>query len=167
MEKQKKPTHLILDVDGVLTTGQFFYSADNGKYTKVFGPHDGDGIKVIRKYLTVEAITADRRGFEISKRRVEIDMKIPLTIVSEENRMQWMKDTYDLKSSVFMGDGIFDAYVFENCLYGIAPQNAFYIAKEKADYVTTLNSGEGAVAEACFHILENFFGITLENYYAT
>ena len=31
----------ILDVDGVMTTGQFFYSKD-GKQMKVFGPDDND-----------------------------------------------------------------------------------------------------------------------------
>ena len=33
----------LLDVDGVMTTGQFLYSKD-GKDYKVFGPHDSDGL---------------------------------------------------------------------------------------------------------------------------
>ena len=36
----------VLDVDGVLTTGQFLYSV-NGKIYKVFGPHDSDGLKML------------------------------------------------------------------------------------------------------------------------
>ena len=56
-----------------------------------------------------------------------------------------------------MGDGIHDAKIFDYVCYSIAPNNAFYIAKNKADYVTNAKSGEGAVAEACLHILEKFF----------
>ena len=41
-----KPKYFILDVDGVMTTGQFFYSKD-GKIYKVFGPHDSDGLKIL------------------------------------------------------------------------------------------------------------------------
>ena len=38
----------MLDVDGVMTTGQFIYS-DKGKQYKIFGPHDSDGLKLIKK----------------------------------------------------------------------------------------------------------------------
>ena len=40
-QKTIKPTCCILDVDGVMTTGQFLYTAD-GKVMKVFGPDDND-----------------------------------------------------------------------------------------------------------------------------
>ena len=43
MEIKMKPKYFILDVDGVMTTGQFMYSK-NGKIFKVFGPHDSDGL---------------------------------------------------------------------------------------------------------------------------
>ena len=35
--------NFILDVDGVMTTGQFFYTA-GGKVMKVFGPDDSDAL---------------------------------------------------------------------------------------------------------------------------
>ena len=43
---------LILDVDGVMTTGQFLYNAD-GKAYKIFGPDDSDGLKLIDKLIIV------------------------------------------------------------------------------------------------------------------
>lgn len=148
--------NLVLDVDGVLTTGQFLYTVD-GKFAKVFGPHDNDGIKLISKYLKVSAVTADKRGFPITKKRVEVDMGISLTIAKEEDRIQWIKDNFDLETTIYMGDGMFDANIFKVVEYGIAPANAFYVAKKEADFVTKSNSGEGAVAEACLHIIEKFF----------
>ena len=50
MEKTgiKKPKVFILDVDGVMTTGQILYS-ENGKTMKVFGPDDHDGLSLLKK----------------------------------------------------------------------------------------------------------------------
>ena len=38
----KKPKCFILDVDGVMTTGNFLYTSE-GKAMKIFGPDDNDG----------------------------------------------------------------------------------------------------------------------------
>ena len=42
------PKILIIDVDGVMTTGQFIYSK-YGKEYKIFGPHDTDGLDILKK----------------------------------------------------------------------------------------------------------------------
>ena len=152
----------VLDVDGVLTTGQFLYTK-SGKYAKIFGPHDNDGIKLISKYLKVSAVTADKRGLLITKKRVKEDMGLPLAFVKEEVRADWFKANHDLKSTIYMGDGIYDARIFKLVAYGIAPGNAFYEAKQAADFVTKANSGEGAVCEACLHILKKFLRIDFES----
>jgi 3-deoxy-D-manno-octulosonate 8-phosphate phosphatase (KDO 8-P phosphatase) len=152
----KKITHFVLDVDGVFTTGQFLYTVE-GKSAKVFGPHDNDGIKLISKLLTVWAISADKHGWLITKKRIADDMGIKLEMVSEDDRLDWFKNNLDLESTVYMGDGIYDAKIFEHVAYSIAPANAFHITRAKADFVTISRSGEGAVAEACLHIMEKFF----------
>lgn len=41
----KKPKCFILDVDGVMTTGHFLYTAE-GKVMKIFGPDDNDGLSL-------------------------------------------------------------------------------------------------------------------------
>lgn len=148
--------NLIVDVDGVFTTGQFLYTKD-GKFAKMFGPHDSDGIKLASEFLNIKAISADKRGFAITKKRVKDDMGINLELVTEKERLSWLKKNFDLKKSIYMGDGIYDAKIFPEMAYSIAPQNAFYLAVDKADFVTKHKSGEGALAEACIHILEKFF----------
>ena len=42
----KKPKVFLVDVDGVLTTGQFLYT-ENGKTMKIFGPDDHDGLSPV------------------------------------------------------------------------------------------------------------------------
>jgi 3-deoxy-D-manno-octulosonate 8-phosphate phosphatase KdsC-like HAD superfamily phosphatase len=46
----------ILDVDGVITTGRFYYT-ESGKVMKVFGPDDNDGLSLLRPYLKIVFIT--------------------------------------------------------------------------------------------------------------
>jgi len=156
MNDKHRIKNFILDVDGVLTTGEFLYT-ENGKFAKKFGPHDNDGVKLLRTVLNIHAISADQRGFKITKKRVADDMNLQLTLVKESERLQWLKENFTLGESVYMGDGIYDALVFEHVAYSIAPANAFYIARKRADFVTDSKAGEGAVAEACLHIMKKFF----------
>ena len=147
---------LILDVDGVLTTGQFIYSA-SGKMYKIFGPDDNDAISLLSDFLDVRCITGDKKGYEISRKRVVDDMGLKLDLVSTIKRVSWIAEKYELSDVIYMGDGIFDHYVMKQTGYSIAPANADKSAKEVADYVTARSGGDRAVAEACLHIMERFF----------
>lgn len=151
-----KPEVFLLDVDGVLTTGQFFYSAD-GKQFKVFGPDDHDGLSLLKGRLQISFITGDSKGFEISKRRIVDDMGFPLHLVSTVNRIDWICGNWDASKVIYMGDGIFDHYVFREVGYSIAPHNADMYLKSVASFVTQRAGGDRAVAEACLHVLERFF----------
>ncbi len=153
---KKRISHLILDVDGVLTDGTFWYSS-KGKVLKRFGPDDADAIHLIKPYLEVLAISGDKRGFPITKKRVADDMGLPLFQVSTFERANWIAKRFKPDEVVYMGDGIFDAMVFAKVGYAIAPANASAMVRAHADFVTQAGGGSGAVAEACFHLLELFF----------
>lgn len=146
----------ILDVDGVMTTGQFFYSTE-GKAMKVFGPHDADGLRILSAYLDIEFITADKRGFEISKRRIVEDMGYKLTYVSEKERYEFIQRSFGFDKLFYMGDGYFDAPILKEAFLGIAPANARKEALSVAKYITPSKSAEGAVMDACLHIKERYF----------
>ena len=150
------PKIFILDVDGVLTNGSFFYT-NKGKYLKVFGPDDNDGLKLLKGKVEIIFITGDKKGFEISKKRIVEDMGYPLFLVSTINRISWIKKRYKLDEVIYMGDGIFDSIVMNKVGYGIAPNNADDQTKKSSNYITKRSGGERAVAEACIHILIKFF----------
>jgi 3-deoxy-D-manno-octulosonate 8-phosphate phosphatase (KDO 8-P phosphatase) len=151
-----KPKCFILDVDGVMTTGQFLYTSD-GKAMKIFGPDDNDGLSLLRPSLAIRFVTGDKKGFSISKKRIVDDMGFTLDLVSTIRRIDWIKANYDSSEVIYMGDGIFDHYVMRQVGYSIAPANADRFAKESANYVTVRSGGDRAVAEACLHIMEKFF----------
>ena len=137
----------ILDVDGVLTNGKFLYS-EEGKIYKEFGPHDAFSLNSISKHLKIYFVSADKRGFKISQKRVK-DMGFELTHVTEQERYDFITSNYEMDKLIFMGDGDADAKILKEAFIGIAPNNARPSAKSAANYITSCNGGEGAVAEAC------------------
>jgi 3-deoxy-D-manno-octulosonate 8-phosphate phosphatase KdsC-like HAD superfamily phosphatase len=64
---------------------------------------------------------------------------------------------YELEETIYMGDGIFDAEVFQRVGYSICPSDGFYLTRQMADFVTVAPGGNRAVAEACVHILNKFY----------
>lgn len=151
-----KPKVFILDVDGVMTTGQFIYS-EAGKQMKIFGPDDNDALNLLKSFIQIRFISGDKKGFSISNKRINEDMNFKLDLVSTNRRIEWIKDLYDPKEIIYMGDGIFDHYVMKEVGYSIAPSNADKLAKKSSNYVTERAGGDRAVAEACLHIMDKFF----------
>ncbi|MBF9028553.1 phosphatase [Rhodobacterales bacterium FZCC0188] len=140
-------THAVFDVDGVFTDGKFHYNTDRKVY-KIFGAHDSDAIKYLRyNDVDVSAISADERGFEISRARMS-DMGIPLTLVPERSRYEFIKTNYDLHSLFFMADGLHDSKVLKAAKVGICPSNGCSFAKSSATYATKRRGGNGAIMEA-------------------
>lgn len=156
-EEQTNLKVFILDVDGVLTDGGFYYSAE-GKVLKKFGPDDNDALKLLEPYMEIRFVSGDKRGFEITKKRIE-DMGYTVDLVSTTKRLDWIKERYKLSEVIYMGDGIFDSLVMKETGYSIATSDSDKSAKASADYVTERTGGKRAVSEAVFHVLEKMFNI--------
>lgn len=154
----------IFDVDGVFTDGAFCYNSETKVY-KVFGAHDGDAIKFLRyNNVNIHAITADKRGFAISEARMR-DMGIPLTLVSEKGRFEFVTNNFNLATTFFMGDGLHDAEVLNAVKVGVSPSNGCNLAKTAAAFVTERRGGDGAVLEAVEWLAaNNFLAKSLEDY---
>ena len=151
-----KYKNFILDVDGVFTDGKFHYNSD-GKVFKVFGDADNDALSLIKSKIHIEMVSGDKRGFEISKKRIQEDMGYPISLVSTYERINWIKNKFNPSETIYMGDGIYDPLVFSQVGFSIAPANAFYNTLKYANFITKSRGGEGAVAEAVIYIIENIF----------
>lgn len=154
--RKQRPRFLVLDLDGVFTDGKFIYGKE-GKEYKAFGPDDHDALRMMSRLLHIHVVTADARGFEISRKRIVDDMEMPLSLIDAKDRPSWIVETFEPKSTIYMGDGIFDYLVFEQVSYGIATSDALKKTRKKANFVTSNKGGERAVAEACVHIAKKFF----------
>lgn len=151
---------VISDVDGVLNTGQFLYN-EFGKQFKVFGPHDADGVKLLKRNgFEVHFISADKRGFKITKSRID-DLGCDLTLVTEGERYDYIDKNFGLNDVVYIGDGLYDARILKHASIGISPNGSRHEAMIEADYVTDSKAGHGAFLDAAILILKHF-GINYE-----
>jgi|FreactTroBogLake_1042271.scaffolds.fasta_scaffold00160_18 3-deoxy-D-manno-octulosonate 8-phosphate phosphatase (KDO 8-P phosphatase) len=146
---------LIIDVDGVLTSGHMLYN-NLGKTFKVFGPHDRDGLKLISKYINdITFITADKTGFDITYARIVTDWKYrddQLVLVPEESRLEWFIENCNFNTTAYIADGYHDAVILKKVALGIAPKSARIEARTSAKYVTPSDAASGAVLDACLYI---------------
>lgn len=137
----------VVDVDGVLTDGTFLYDTE-GKAYKVFGPDDSDALKLLSEHVDIVVVSADYRGFDITRARVS-DMGFEVSLVPSSERLEWVVSRFDLNSLAYMGDSFEDARLLRAAALGLCPANGNKKAKKSANLVTTTGGGNRAVAEAC------------------
>ena len=134
-----------------------YYNKD-GKYLKCFGCDDWDLLKELASVIKVNVITADKRGFDIAKKRVQDEMKLQLDLVSGKlkDRWTWIKEKYPLETIIFMGDGWSDYYCLREADFGITVIDALEHVKKSADLVIQRRGGDRAVAEAILYIIDKY-----------
>lgn len=154
----------ILDIDGVLTDGTFYYTKD-GKIAKKFGPDDNDALKLLKSWgVEIVFVSSDWRSFEISKKRIN-DMGYELNDVKPGiDRLNWIKKKFDIDYTFYMGDSFVDAPILKAVKCGITTSESCFLAKQYADFITRCSGGHRAVSEACFYIAEKFLNLTAEQF---
>ena len=142
---------LLLDVDGVLTDGGLFYSAQ-GETLKRFNTLDGHGLKMLQSAgITVAVITgrdseplrARLAALGISHARYGIDDKLPAAQdILAELQLDW-------NQTAAMGDDWPDWPMMKDAALRCAPSNAHHEMLSRADFVSRSQGGQGAVREVC------------------
>lgn len=148
---------LILDVDGVLTSGELPYDSQ-GNVTKVFHVQDGGAIRLWQRAGGQVAIISGRDSPAVSARAAELD--IPLLAQGVRDKMP-VFDSFCEKAGVmpreasFVGDDLLDIAPMRRCGYPIAVANAIPLVKRAAVYITRRSGGAGAVAESVERLLRH------------
>jgi len=137
---------LVIDVDGVLTDGTFWYSA-KGKEYKRFAPHDAEALGVLKSYFPIKIISADKRGRKISERRVN-DLGFDLQIVSSRARRLLISSMQAKGRNVlFVGDSLSDIPAMSEATFAVCPSNSCIGVSSHVDYVLKTQGGRGVMAE--------------------
>jgi 3-deoxy-D-manno-octulosonate 8-phosphate phosphatase (KDO 8-P phosphatase) len=148
---------LILDVDGVMTTGALAYSAA-GNEEKTFYVQDGGAIGLWKKAGGAVAIISGRKSKAVDARARDLGIatvfqgvldKIP--VYETICRQAGVSD----EEVSFVGDALLDVEPMRRCGYPIAVANALPRVKRAARYVTRRSGGDGAVAEAVERLLRH------------
>ena len=140
---------LILDVDGVMTSGAISYD-DSGNEVKTFHVQDGYGIHALIHAGIRVAIMSGRHSAAVDRRAQELDIT---------DVYQGLKDKSVALSSfaqrhgfaytelAHIGDDIPDLSLFNQVGLSVAVANAVPQLKQSADLVLTRSGGDGAIRE--------------------
>ena len=153
----------LTDVDGCLTDGGMYYSA-NGDEMKKFCVYDGMGMVQLRKagvpcgILTSETtdivvrrankLKLDYLCMGVGAHNVRSKLEAAQEICAELN--------IDLKDVCYVGDDINDLDLLRKVGLPVCPKSALPVVKSMPGIrVLEHNGGEGAIREICDWIIEN------------
>ena len=156
MSQNTQITLLVLDVDGVMSDGKITYTSD-GTELKSFNIKDGVGIKRIQKAGVQTAIITGRISPMVERRAHELG--IHHLIQGREDKLSALKELLDslsieLKNVAYMGDDLPDIEAIASVGIGACPADAAVAVKAQADWISSLNGGEGCVREFCDYVLD-------------
>lgn len=146
---------LVLDVDGVLSNG-LLYFGNQHEELKTFNIKDGLGMKLLmRNGIDVAIITG--RTSEIVKKRAS-DLGIKHLMQGREDKALALRElagelAIDLSAVAYMGDDLPDLGAIRLASIGITVADGHWLVQDSADWISSLNGGEGAVREACEWLL--------------
>lgn len=149
LEKAASVQLLVLDVDGVMTNGQVFFSA-RGDELKAFNILDGQGIKILQRQGIEVAIITGRTS-PLTARRAK-DLGIRHLQQGREDKLVALRELCSeleipLGQVAYLGDDLPDLSAIRAAGLGITVPNAYWLVLKHADCCTRARGGEGAVRE--------------------
>ncbi|OZG70539.1 HAD family hydrolase [Hahella sp. CCB-MM4] len=155
LDKLKHIKLLALDVDGILSDGTLFFSAD-GDEVKGFSILDGLGIKLLQDNGVTVAIITGRTSPLTARRAANLGIK-HIAQGREDKKTALLELCGELKlepaDCAYMGDDLPDLSAIRHCAVGFTVPNAHWFVRQHADHCTQSKGGKGAVREVCDIIL--------------
>lgn len=155
MEKAAKIRLLICDVDGVMSDG-LIYQGNSGEELKAFNVRDGYGIRCLLTSGVEVAIITGRKAKLLEDRANTLG--ITHLYQGQSDKLLAYRELLD-KLAVrpgevaYIGDDLIDWPVMAEVGLSAAVADAHPLLLPKADYVTQIAGGRGAVRELCDLIL--------------
>jgi 3-deoxy-D-manno-octulosonate 8-phosphate phosphatase (KDO 8-P phosphatase) len=156
LNKAARVTMLILDVDGVMTDGSLYYSAE-GEAIKMFNVRDGAAIKWLQRAGIEIAIITGRQSPQTQARADELGIK---TVIQSAFKklpvfLEFLKNSGTPAEQVaYMGDDYHDLPLLRRVGLAMAPADAIDEVKKIAHWIASVPGGRGAVREAAELILK-------------
>lgn len=156
LQKAQDIKLLALDVDGILSDGKLYYS-NSGDEIKAFCTQDGLGIKLLQKNNIEVAIITGRTSQIVERRAGELG--ITSIVQGRDDKLVALKDLkkqYELEwhQIAYMGDDLPDLSAIQQAGFGASVPNGHLLVQDKADWVTSIEGGSGAVREIADLILQ-------------
>ncbi len=151
MTKARDIRLLILDVDGVMSDG-LIYMGNSGEELKAFNVRDGYGIRC--------ALTSDIEVAIITGRKAKLledrcaTLKIKHLYQGQSDKLIAYREllttlALEPHQVAYIGDDLIDWPVMAQIGLSVAVADAHPLLLPRADYVTRIGGGRGAVREVC------------------
>jgi 3-deoxy-D-manno-octulosonate 8-phosphate phosphatase (KDO 8-P phosphatase) len=157
LQEQAKAIRLIvMDVDGVLTDGRIFYSAE-GVESEAFFVRDGLGIRMAHEAGLLTAIITGRVSEAVAHRAKELGIaEVHQGAMNKLQVYEALLQRFGLtdEAVAYVGDDLNDLPVLGRVGLSAAPADADPTVRTKVAFVTTQVGGRGAVREVIDLILK-------------
>ncbi len=143
------------DVDGVLTDGRLFFTAQ-GDEIKAFSSLDGHGLKMLAASGVTLAIITGRRSRAVELRAQNLGIDLLLQGVDDKRAAMaglLAERGLDFAAAGYMGDDLPDLELLRACGFSATVPDGHELLRRHVDYVARSPAGAGAVREVCELIL--------------
>ncbi|MFH1707839.1 MAG: HAD-IIIA family hydrolase [Planctomycetota bacterium] len=147
---------LVMDVDGVLTDGLLYYSAE-GEALKAFHVRDGAAITFLHKAGLTSAVITGRSAQATVKRLTELGVHHVFTGTADKLAAlrELAHDTgIPPAETAYIGDDLHDLAPMRACAISFAPADAAPEVRAACTHPLAASGGRGAVREAVEMILK-------------
>ncbi len=155
MSKWDKIKYLVIDVDGTMTDAGIYYD-EHGNELKKFCTKDAAGFFAAKKTGIRVMVLTGRECAATTRRMTE--MKVDYLVQNCKDKMtyltQFMKDNGISRDEMgYMGDDLNDLPPMNLCEFVGCPADACLEVRERADYISNVKGGYGAVRDIIEHML--------------
>ncbi len=159
VEKLKSIKLLCLDMDGVLTDGGIIYD-DNNVQTRNFNAKDGMGMVQLQRETGIPIAIVTGSQAPLIDFRFKDRIKCKYVYQNVGDKAQILKDICEqegIKTSevCHVGDDVNDLPMFAYAGLKLTVADAHKAIKERADFITELSGGKGAVREVCDLLMDS------------
>lgn len=153
MERRIK--YLVIDVDGTMTDGGVYYD-ENGNELKKFNTKDAAGFFAARK-AGIKILVLTGRECKATERRMK-ELKVDFLHQNIKNKVEFLKDFMDSRNIAkdeigYIGDDLNDLPPMYLAGFVGCPADSCAEVRKKADYISPLKGGDGAVRDIIEYLL--------------
>lgn len=155
MSNWKQIRYLIIDVDGTMTDAGIYYD-EHGNELKKFCTKDAAGFFAARRAGIQIMVLTGRECAATTRRMTE--MKVDYLVQNCKDKTvylaQFMKEHQITGEEIgYLGDDLNDLQPMKLCGFVGCPADACTEVRERADYVSCVKGGYGAVRDIIEHLL--------------
>jgi 3-deoxy-D-manno-octulosonate 8-phosphate phosphatase (KDO 8-P phosphatase) len=156
MQRARHIRLLALDVDGVLTDGQLYFS-NSGEEMKSFSTLDGQGIKLLQDSGVAVALITARSSQLVSNRAANLGIRH--VVQGSHDKLKALQELQatlgiSMDETAYVGDDLPDLACILRVGLGITVPNGHASIKDRAFCITSTPGGRGAVREVCDWIMQ-------------